>query len=57
MKLLGVSGGPTNSSKTLLAVNAALEYAYSYDSSIDIEVLNISDFNVQFCDARDPAKY
>jgi MsuE subfamily FMN reductase len=57
MKLLGISGGPTQSSKTLLAVNAAVDYAYKLDSSIDIEVLNISYFDVQFCDARDPANY
>ncbi len=57
MKLLGISGGPTQSSKTLLAVNTVLDCSYNYDSSISIETLNISDFNVQFCDARDPAKY
>ena len=57
MKLLGISGGPTQSSKTLLAVNTDLDYSCNYDSSISIETLNISDFNVQFCDARDPAKY
>lgn len=57
MKLLGISGGPTNSSKTLLAVNTAIEYAYKYESNINIEVLNISQFDVQFCDARDPSTY
>ena len=57
MKLLGVSGGPTQSSKTLLAVKTALESAKTYDESVHTETLNISDFNVQYCDARDPAKY
>lgn len=57
MKLLGISGGPTQSSKTLLAVNSALEFASSHDPEIEIETLNISQFDVQFCDARDPAKY
>ncbi|MDW3094641.1 MAG: NADPH-dependent FMN reductase [Gammaproteobacteria bacterium] len=57
MKLLGISGGPTQSSKTLIAVNTALNYAHNYDSSIDIETLNVSQFNVQFCDARDPSQY
>ena len=57
MKLLGVSGGPTQSSKTLLAVKTALEYAKAYDNNVQTETLNISDYNVQFCDARDPAKY
>ncbi len=57
MKLLGISGGPTQSSKTLLAVNTALEFSHRHDPSIDIEVINISQLNVQFCDARDPADY
>tara|TARA_R110002049_G_scaffold2743_5_gene21161 strand:- start:42588 stop:43187 length:600 start_codon:yes stop_codon:yes gene_type:complete len=57
MKLLGISGSPTQSSKTLLAVSAAIEYAHNYDKNINIELLNISDFKVQFCDARDPEEY
>ena len=57
MKILGISGGPLQSSKTLLAVNTALEYSHAYDSSIETEVINISQFDVQFCDARDPATY
>lgn len=57
MKLLGISGGPTQSSKTLLAVTSALEFASSHDPEIEIETLNVSQFDVQFCDARDPAKY
>ena len=57
MKLLGISGGPTQSSKTLLAVNAAVNYARNYNSYINIETLNICEFDVRFCDARDPAKY
>ena len=55
MNLLGVSGGLSR--KTLIAVEKALEFAKRHDSSIDIEAVSISDLNVQFCDARDPAKY
>lgn len=57
MKLLGLSGGPQQSSKTLLAVNTACEYSCKHDCAVEKEILNISDYNVQFCDARDPAKY
>lgn len=57
MRLLGISGGPLQSSKTLLAVETAVNRAAEYDRNIKIEVLNISQFNIQFCDARDPAKY
>lgn len=55
MKLLGISGGL--SQKTLVAVEKALDFAYQYDNSIEIEVISIGELNIQFCDGRDPAKY
>ena len=55
MKVLGVSGGV--SQKTLVAIKKALDFAYQYDDSIDIELLSIGELDVQFCDGRDPAKY
>ena len=57
MKLLGISGGPTQSSRTLAAVSKTLEFAKTYDQSVDAEALNLSEYSIQFCDARDPAKY
>ncbi len=55
MKLLGLSGGL--SQQTIIAIEKALDFAYQYDNSISIEALNISEYNVQYCDGRDPAKY
>ena len=55
MKLLGISGGLSR--KTLIAVEKALDSAKRHDSSVDIEAINISELDIQFCDARDPAKY
>jgi len=55
MKLLGISGGV--SQKTFVAIEKALDFAYQYDNSVDIEVLSISELDIQFCDGRDPAKY
>ncbi len=55
MKLLGLSGGC--SQKTLVAVEKALDYAYQHDDSIEIEVVNVGELNIQFCDGRDPSKY
>ncbi len=55
MRLLGLSGGL--SSKTLIAIEKALDYAYQYDNTIAIEALNIGEYDIQFCDGRDPAKY
>ncbi len=55
MKLLGLSGGM--SQHTIVAIEKALEFAYRYDNSITIEALNISEYDIPFCDGRDPAKY
>ena len=55
MKLLGLSGGL--SQKTLVAIEKALDFAYQYDNSITIEVLNIGEYDVRFCDGRDPSEY
>lgn len=55
MKLLGLSGGL--SLKTLVAIEKALEFAKQYDDTVDVESLNVGEYDVQFCDARDPAKY
>jgi len=57
MKLLGVSGGPKHSSKTQLVVKGVLDYALTHDSSTEVEVINVSDLEVQFCDARNPSDY
>lgn len=55
MKLLGISGGI--SQKTFVAIEKALDFAYQYDNSIEIEVINVGELDVQICDGRDPAKY
>ena len=55
MKLLGLSGGM--SQHTIVAIEKTLEFAYRYDNSITIEALNISEYDIPFCDGRDPAKY
>lgn len=57
MKLLGISGGPLQSSKTLLAVKTAIEFCRQYSAAVESEELNISQFDIQFCDARDPETY
>lgn len=57
MKLLGISGGPKHSSKTRLVVKGVLDYAAQENSDINTEVINVSDLNVQFCDARNPSDY
>lgn len=55
MKLLGVSGGM--SQHTIVAVEKALEFANQYDDSINIKALNIGEYDIQYCDGRDPTMY
>jgi FMN reductase len=57
MMLVGLSGSPTPRSKTLIAVERAIEAARDEYPDLDTEVLNIRDYDVQFCDGRDPSLY
>ena len=55
MKLLGLSGGL--SQQTIVAIEKGLDFAYQYDDSISIESFNVGEYNIQYCDGRDPTKY
>ena len=55
MNLLGLSGGL--SQQTIVAIEKGLDFAYQYDDSISIESFNVGEYNIQFCDGRDPANY
>lgn len=57
MKLVGLSGSPTARSKTLLAVEQALAFAAEDDPQLDVELINIRDHDIVFCDGRDPDDY
>ncbi|MEY2195073.1 NADPH-dependent FMN reductase [Neobacillus sp. BF23-41] len=56
MKLLGISGTITGS-KTLTVVKKVLEVVEKIDPSIQIELLDLKQYDVQFCDGRDPQTY
>lgn len=56
MKLLGISGTITGS-KTLVTVNKVLEKVRADHPDIEVELLDLKKFNVQFCDGRNPADY
>jgi MsuE subfamily FMN reductase len=58
MKLLGVSASPSvGGSKTLLALRAAIEHARSAHPDVTTEIVNVRDYDVIFCDGRDPDLY
>ncbi len=57
MLLIGLSGSPTARSKTLLAVERAVEFAEEAYPELATAIINIRDYDMQFCDGRDPALY
>jgi FAD reductase [NAD(P)H] len=56
MKLLGISGTIVGS-KTLVLVKNVLEEINKADPSIETELLDLKQYDLQFCDGRDPASY
>jgi FAD reductase [NAD(P)H] len=56
MKLLGVSGTITGS-KTRIVVQKFLEEVKKYHPEMEVELLDLKDYHVQFCDGRDPSTY
>jgi FMN reductase/FAD reductase [NAD(P)H] len=56
MKLLGISGTIVGS-KTACVVNRVLNEVKRIDDSIETELLDMKQYNVQFCDGRNPLEY
>lgn len=56
MKLLGISGTIVGS-KTAIAVQAVLDAVQREYPEVSAELLDMKDYDVQFCDGRDPATY
>lgn len=57
MRLLGISGTITGTSKTLVIIQEVLEQIQKEYSEVEVELLNMEDYDVQFCDGRDPSSY
>ena len=57
IRLLGVSGSPRSRSKTLLAIQTAIEHARAVLPTVSAEVLSLSDSDLQWCDGREPSDY
>jgi FAD reductase [NAD(P)H] len=56
MKLLGISGTITGS-KTKVVVQKVLEEVQKHHPDIEVEMLDLKEYDVQFCDGRDPSTY
>ncbi|MDQ6600949.1 NADPH-dependent FMN reductase [Bacillus salipaludis] len=56
MKLLGISGTITGS-KTKVVVDKLLAEVKCNHPEIEVELLDLKQYDVQFCDGRDPSTY
>lgn len=56
MKLLGISGSLTPSSRTHEVLRIVLEAAAA-EPGVETELLDLREYSVDFCDGRDPATY
>lgn len=56
MKLLGVSGTIIGA-KTSIVVQKVLEEAKKYQPDLEVELLDLREYEVQFCDGRNPSDY
>lgn len=56
MKLVGISGAIIGT-KTAIVVNKVLEEVKKLDPEIETELLDMKEYDVQFCDGRDPSAY
>lgn len=57
MKLLGVSASPSVGSKTMIALTTAMGHAASAHPDVSAEIVNVREYDVIFCDGRDPDFY
>lgn len=56
MKLLGISGTIIGA-KTSIVVQKVLEEVKKYHPNVEIEMLDLREYDVQFCDGRNPSTY
>lgn len=56
MKLLGISGTITGI-KPFIVVQKILDEVKKNHPEIEVEMLNLRDYDIQFCDGRDPSTY
>lgn len=56
MKILGISGTITGS-KTLIVINQVVDQIKQIYPEAEVEVLDLKQYDVQFCDGRHPSQY
>ncbi|PFP25692.1 NADH-dependent FMN reductase [Bacillus sp. AFS073361] len=56
MKLLGISGTIIGA-KTSIVVQKVLEEVKKHHPHVEVELLDLRDYDVQFCDGRNPSNY
>nr|WP_263326595.1 NAD(P)H-dependent oxidoreductase [Neobacillus sp. Marseille-Q6967] len=56
MKILGISGTITGS-KTLVVIKKVMEEIKKHTPEAEVDILDLKQYNVQFCDGRPPSDY
>ncbi|MDQ0201436.1 NADPH-dependent FMN reductase [Neobacillus ginsengisoli] len=56
MKLVGISGTIIGA-KTSIVVQRVLEEVKKHHPHVDVELLDLRDYDIQFCDGRNPSTY
>lgn len=57
MKLLGISGSLTPTSRTNEVIRLVLDQAVACDAAVEAELLDLRSYQVAFCDGRNPDDY
>jgi MsuE subfamily FMN reductase len=57
MKLLGISGSLTPTSRTTEVIRLVLDQAVAFDPEVEAELLDLRAYDVAWCDGRNPADY
>jgi FAD reductase [NAD(P)H] len=57
VKVLGISGSLTPRSKTLVVIEEVLKSLKLFDHSLQTEILDLREYNMQFCDGRKTLDY
>jgi FAD reductase [NAD(P)H] len=57
VKVLGISGSLTSRSKTIIVIEEVIKSAKMFDPTIQTEMLDLREYDMQFCDGRKVSDY
>ncbi|QGH33010.1 NAD(P)H-dependent oxidoreductase [Gracilibacillus salitolerans] len=57
MKIAAIAGSLTPLSKTLLTVKEAVGHIRRHHDHVEVNLINLKEYQLDFCDGRDPSEY